>query len=139
MLGSHATGRLRSSTSIGSTSCAMTTSCAFFCSTRLVTWLIPNFNTTGFLPWVTSCPSLFFSAIDFKRSFLSTRVSGRYLCSNLKSWVAAERKEGRVDEIKNARSNIGTTSCNFRSSQLHTSAIAATVHVHDSITTPLCK
>ena len=49
---------------MGSTSWAMTTSWAFFCSTRLVTWLIPYFSTMGFFPGATSCPSLFFWAIS---------------------------------------------------------------------------
>ena len=40
--GSHTTS------SIGSTSCAMMTSCAFLASIRLVMWLRPYFTTSGF-------------------------------------------------------------------------------------------
>merc|ERR1719240_707360 len=56
--GSHSTS------SIGSTSCAMQTSCAFLSSHSLVMWLMPYLTYSGF--------------------FLASASSGRYLCSSLK-------------------------------------------------------
>lgn len=49
------------------------------------------------MPGCTSWPSLFFCAVVFRRSFFWARVSGRYLCSSLKSCVAGER--GREEDI----------------------------------------
>lgn len=78
-------------TSMGSTSCAMITSWAFFCSTSVVMWLMPYLMVMGFFPGVTSPPSLFFCAMALSRSRFWIFVSGRYLCSSLKSCVAGDR------------------------------------------------
>lgn len=76
-------------TSMGSTSCEMTTSLAFFCSTSVVTWLMPNLTSLGLGPRSASLPSTWALASSRRRSFLAALVSGRYLDSSLKSVVAA--------------------------------------------------
>ena len=73
--------------STGSTSCAMHTSCALPCSTRYVMWLIPNFTTTGFLA-STSLPAASASACAVRRSFFCASSSGRYFMSILNRFVA---------------------------------------------------
>merc|ERR1719321_73387 len=73
--------------SIGSTSCAMTTSFAVLFSTNVVTWLRPYFRTTGFLLF-TSPPAFFCSAASIKRAFLASRVSGVYFLQSLSTWAA---------------------------------------------------
>ena len=73
--GSHRTS------SMGSTSWAMTTSFAFFASTSAVTWLIPNLTTVGFGPCSTLSPPAAFSASKAIRVFLAAVVSGR--CASL--------------------------------------------------------
>merc|ERR1711977_30596 len=80
-LGSHTI------TSMGSTSCAMTTSLAFFSSMREVTWLIPIFTAMGLLAAVLS-PAATALAWSARRSFLAARVSGLMLLSRRKSWDA---------------------------------------------------
>ena len=74
-------------TSIGSTSCAITTKLAFLVSTRLVMWLIPYLMVTGFFVF-DSFPAAFVSASCVSLCFFSALVSGRYLWSSLKSCVA---------------------------------------------------
>lgn len=79
---------LKTLTSIGSTSWAMTTNWAFFCSINLVTVLVPAFNVFGrFFGW-TSLPLALASAIFFKRCFLANEVSGRYFSSILNNCTA---------------------------------------------------
>lgn len=52
-------------TSIGSTSWAITTNWAFFCSTNLVTVLVPALRVLGFLEGVSSFLATFASALAF--------------------------------------------------------------------------
>lgn len=75
-------------TSIGSTSWAMMTSWAFFCSTNLVTVLHPALNALGFFDGASSLPATLASAFDFKRALFCNFVSGRYFSMSLKSWTA---------------------------------------------------
>ena len=70
--------------SIGSTSCAMTTSCAFFSSHSLVMWLMPYLTYSGFFDVPSSSPASFATAFASIRSFFCCLSSGRYLCSSLK-------------------------------------------------------
>merc|ERR1719411_2095410 len=72
----HRAGKNKTS-SMGSTSLAMTTNWAFFFSTRVVTVLTPWWTTAFFLVGVSSLPAALASARFFKRSFLSCLVSGR--------------------------------------------------------------
>mmetsp|Transcript_47236 Transcript_47236/g.156571 ORF Transcript_47236/g.156571 Transcript_47236/m.156571 type:complete len:244 (-) Transcript_47236:50-781(-) len=72
--------------SIGSTSAAITTSCAFFCSQSLVMWWMPHLMKSGFFDSSAS-PFSTFSADACSRSFFSALDSGRYLCSSLKRLV----------------------------------------------------
>merc|ERR1719305_17145 len=74
-------------TSMGSTSCAMTTSLAFFSSTSVVTWLMPIFTHTGFLAAFLP-PAAAFSAAPWRRSLFSVVDSGLRLLSRRKSWDA---------------------------------------------------
>merc|ERR1712096_163721 len=74
-------------TSIGSTSCAMTTSWAFFSSTRDVTWLMPILTATGRLAAALP-PAATVSAWVLRRSFFSVRVSGLSLLRRRNSWDA---------------------------------------------------
>merc|ERR1712020_242413 len=80
-------GRNKTS-SIGSTSLAMTTSFAFFFSTSVVTVFTPCRTTGPRLVGVSSLPSARASARALRRSFLSCFVSGRYLSNNLNNCVA---------------------------------------------------
>merc|ERR1712072_549164 len=80
-LGSHTT------TSIGSTSCAMITSFAFFSSTSDVTWLMPILTAIGFLAAALP-PAATLSACPLMRSVLSVLVSGFRLFRRRKSWDA---------------------------------------------------
>mmetsp|Transcript_16433 Transcript_16433/g.57418 ORF Transcript_16433/g.57418 Transcript_16433/m.57418 type:complete len:202 (+) Transcript_16433:164-769(+) len=76
--GSHTTS------SIGSTSAAMTTSVAFFCSISVVTWFRPNLSTgPGAAPEAPPA-----SAAATRRARFSARVSGEYLASRRKSSAA---------------------------------------------------
>ena len=97
----HVFGAWRSAlTSMGSTSCAMTTSCAFFCSTSDVTWLMPYLTTGGgFLLNEEPSPSALFAASCFNLSFFCSLVSGLYLFNRRKSWVAGQRGQ-REEECK---------------------------------------
>lgn len=74
-------------TSIGSTSCAMTTSWAFFCSTNLVTEFAPARMIFPFLEGASSFPAAFDSAFAFKRFCLANFVSGRYFSNSLNNWT----------------------------------------------------
>mmetsp|Transcript_47819 Transcript_47819/g.111530 ORF Transcript_47819/g.111530 Transcript_47819/m.111530 type:complete len:224 (-) Transcript_47819:12-683(-) len=74
--------------STGSTSWAMMTSLASFCSMSVVTWLRPNFKITGFFGF-TSPPSFFAFAASNKRADFSFLVSGLYFwhsLSKLPAW-----------------------------------------------------
>mmetsp|Transcript_9782 Transcript_9782/g.26412 ORF Transcript_9782/g.26412 Transcript_9782/m.26412 type:complete len:202 (-) Transcript_9782:179-784(-) len=73
--------------SMGSTSCAMTTSFAVLFSIRVVTWLRPYLITCGFLVF-TSWPSFFCCAISISLFFLASPVSGVYFLSNRNSVAA---------------------------------------------------
>lgn len=75
-------------TSIGSTSWAMTTSWAFFCSTNLVTVLQPALKLACFFDGAWSFPATLASAFAFKRALFCNLVSGRYFSISLKSWTA---------------------------------------------------
>merc|ERR1719240_554423 len=75
--GSHSTS------SIGSTSCAMQTSCAFLSSQSLVMWLMPYLTYSGFFALSSSPPALA-PAIAAIRSFFAAASSGRYLWRSLK-------------------------------------------------------
>merc|ERR1719206_866933 len=74
--------------SMGSTSLAITTSWAFFFSTRVVTSLTPRRTTGALLVGASSLPSALAAARSLKRSFLACLVSGLYLSRSLNSWVA---------------------------------------------------
>merc|ERR1719428_284986 len=73
--------------SMGSTSCAMTTSFACFSSTKVVTWLRPNLTTCGFLV-LASWPSFFCCAISINLFFFASLVSGAYFFNNLNTEAA---------------------------------------------------
>ena len=79
-------------TSMGSTSLAMTTSCAAFFSTRVVTVLMPCLTTAAFLVGASPLPAARASARSRRRSFFACFVSGRYLSRSLNSWVAKKTK-----------------------------------------------
>lgn len=66
----------------------MTTNWAFFCSTNLVTVLVPQRTKFGFFLGWTSLPLALASAIFLKRCFLARTDSGRYFSSNLNSFTA---------------------------------------------------
>lgn len=72
-------------TSIGSTSCAITTSWAFFCSTNLVTQLLPWRKTFGLFVGVSSFFATFASACARRLAFFAYAVSGRYFSKTLNS------------------------------------------------------
>merc|ERR1719382_1131858 len=63
--------------SMGSTSCAMTTSFAALFSISVVTWFSPYLMTVGFFAF-TSPPSFFACAISMSLAFLASLVSGWY-------------------------------------------------------------
>mmetsp|Transcript_19878 Transcript_19878/g.46555 ORF Transcript_19878/g.46555 Transcript_19878/m.46555 type:complete len:206 (+) Transcript_19878:232-849(+) len=74
----------QTTSSMGSTSEAITTSWAFFCSISVVTWFRPNLSTApGPAPAVAPA-----SAAATKRAFFSARVSGEYLLSRRNSSAA---------------------------------------------------
>mmetsp|Transcript_11408 Transcript_11408/g.31803 ORF Transcript_11408/g.31803 Transcript_11408/m.31803 type:complete len:271 (-) Transcript_11408:38-850(-) len=73
--------------SMGSTSCAIATSLACFCSIRVVTWFSPYLMTWGFFVF-TSWPSFFCWAISMSLAFFSSAVSGMYFFISLKSCAA---------------------------------------------------
>ena len=77
---------------MGSTSLAITTSWAFFFSTRVVTVLTPCLTTGALLLGASSLPSALAAALSLSLSFLACLVSGLYLSSSLKSWVAEQSK-----------------------------------------------
>ena len=79
-------------TSMGSTSLAMTTSWAFFFSTRVVTVLTPCLTTGALLVGASSFPSALAAALSLSLSFLACLVSGLYLSRSLNSWVARQRE-----------------------------------------------
>lgn len=66
----------------------MTTSWAFFCSTKVVTVLVPLLMVFGLLVGVSSFLATFSSARAFSLSFLAAAVSGLYFSRILNSWVA---------------------------------------------------
>ena len=70
----------------------MTTSWAFFFSTRVVTVLTPCLTTGALLLGASSFPSALAAALSLSLSFLACLVSGLYLSSSLKSWVAEQSK-----------------------------------------------
>merc|ERR1719316_343532 len=72
--------------SIGSTSWAMTTNLASPLSTNEVTWLSPNFRTTGFLV-SASFPSALFWAAFLSLATLSFLASGVYLAKSLHKFL----------------------------------------------------
>merc|ERR1719421_1099746 len=121
--------------SIGSTSCAITTSLAFFSSTSVVTWLRPNLMAGGALE-SESLPFTFFSATAARRCFFCARVSGAHFfsrrasCSNwflssvawncarvggtfrrctmMRFWRCSRTRLGHL--VKRVRSRLGITS-----------------------------
>jgi len=72
-------------TSIGSTSCAITTSWAFFCSTNFVTQLLPWRKTFGLFVGASSFFATFASARARSLAFFAYAVSGRYFSKILNS------------------------------------------------------
>merc|ERR1719308_139380 len=74
--------------SMGSTSLAITTSWAFFFSTRVTTVLTPCLATGARLVGASSLPWALAAALCFSLSFLASLVSGLYLSNSLNSWVA---------------------------------------------------
>jgi len=66
----------------------MTTSCAFFFSTRHVTVFTPDRTTGGRFVGASIFPFTRSSARPFNRAFFSWRVSGRYLSIRRNSCVA---------------------------------------------------
>jgi len=72
-------------TSIGSTSCAITTSWAFFCSTNLVTQLLPWRKTLGLFVGASSFFATFASARARSLAFFAYAVSGLYFSKILNS------------------------------------------------------
>mmetsp|Transcript_49245 Transcript_49245/g.139046 ORF Transcript_49245/g.139046 Transcript_49245/m.139046 type:complete len:264 (-) Transcript_49245:13-804(-) len=77
----------QTTSSMGSTSWAITTSLASLSSTRVVTWFKPNLTTCGFLVF-TSWPSFFCCAVSISRFFFASLVSGTYLLSSLSTCAA---------------------------------------------------
>ena len=77
-------------TSKGSTSCAMTTSCAFFCSIREVTVLTPERTIAGLLVGASGLPLARSSARARRRCCFSCLDSGLYLSNRRNSWEATE-------------------------------------------------
>ena len=84
----HSRFKVQTLTSIGSTSWAMMTSWAFFCSTNLVTVLQPALKVGGFFFGASSFPATLASAFDLRRALFCNLVSGRYFSMSLKSWTA---------------------------------------------------
>ena len=82
----------RKETSMGSTSWAMMTSWAFFCSTRLTMVLMPLRTTSGRLLGWSGLPAARSAARFTRRVRRSLVVSGRYLSSSLNSWLALNKK-----------------------------------------------
>ena len=76
-------------TSSGSTSWAMTTSCAFFCSISVVTVLMPDRTTSGRFVGTSSLPLTRCSARSTRRALRARAGSGRYLSIRRNSWLAA--------------------------------------------------
>merc|ERR1719187_1510970 len=66
----------------------MTTSWAFFFSTRVVTVLTPWRRTGALLLGASSFPAALASALALRRSFLACLSSGLYLSNSLNSCVA---------------------------------------------------
>merc|ERR1719328_243096 len=79
--------------SMGSTSLAMTTSCAFFFSIRVVTVLTPWRTTAARFVGASSLPAALAAARSLSLSFLACLVSGLYLSISLNSWVAVWRSK----------------------------------------------
>mmetsp|Transcript_16059 Transcript_16059/g.41632 ORF Transcript_16059/g.41632 Transcript_16059/m.41632 type:complete len:232 (-) Transcript_16059:44-739(-) len=75
-------------TSMGSTSWAITTSCAFFSSISHVMWLIPYLTVMGLGPLLTSCLAATALASSARRLRFWRRVSGVYLSRRRNSSVA---------------------------------------------------
>lgn len=73
---------------MGSTSWAMTTNCAFFCSTNFVTVFAPERNLLRRFAGVVSFFATFASALAFNRFFFSTGVSGLYFANNVNNVFA---------------------------------------------------
>mmetsp|Transcript_55250 Transcript_55250/g.179490 ORF Transcript_55250/g.179490 Transcript_55250/m.179490 type:complete len:211 (+) Transcript_55250:359-991(+) len=73
--------------SMGSTSCAITTSLATFCSMSVVTWFRPYLMTCGFLVF-SSFPSFFCWAVSISLAFLASLVSGWYFFNRRRSVAA---------------------------------------------------
>lgn len=73
---------------MGSTSWAITTIEAFFCSINLVTVFVPERMVLGFLDGGTSLPLALASAAAFRRAFLAISDSGRYFSRSLNSCTA---------------------------------------------------
>mmetsp|Transcript_47880 Transcript_47880/g.133335 ORF Transcript_47880/g.133335 Transcript_47880/m.133335 type:complete len:205 (-) Transcript_47880:186-800(-) len=72
--------------SMGSTSAAITTSCAFCCSMSVVTWFRPNLTTLGALE-ATSLPAAVASAASLRRLRFCALVSGWYFSSSLNRFL----------------------------------------------------
>mmetsp|Transcript_27886 Transcript_27886/g.37246 ORF Transcript_27886/g.37246 Transcript_27886/m.37246 type:complete len:207 (+) Transcript_27886:354-974(+) len=78
----------QTTSSMGSTSWAMTTMVAFFCSIRVVTCLRPYLRTAGGAPEVAFSPLAAAAAACSRRSALASLVSGRYLTRTFRSSAA---------------------------------------------------
>ncbi len=87
-------------TSIGSTSWAMTTSWAFFCSTSVTTVLTPVRTTSGRLVGVSCLPAALSAALLTKRARRSFLVSGRYLSNSLNNCEAKNKWKKRARLVK---------------------------------------
>lgn len=70
----------------------MTTNCAFFCSTREVTELMPNRSTGGLLVAASSPVFCRFSARSLRRAFFFCFVSGLYLSRRRNRLEAIQKK-----------------------------------------------
>merc|ERR1719321_2246257 len=73
--------------SMGSTSWAMTTSFACLLSIRVVTWFSPYLTTCGFFVF-TSSPAFFCCAISRSRCFFASFVSGWYFLQSFSTCAA---------------------------------------------------
>lgn len=87
-----------SSTSIGSTSCAMATSTALFCSMSLVMLCMPYFTAMIFFTAGSWPPFALVLARLRNLSRFWAFDSGRYLWKNLNSCVTRERERGRESQ-----------------------------------------
>merc|ERR1719474_2350278 len=104
--------------SMGSTSLAMTTSWAFFFSIRVVTVLTPWRTTGALLLGASSFPSALAAALALSLSFLACLVSGRYLSRSLNNCIASVALQA-----------ISSRLCRHCSERAHGNAVIATFNM----------